>query len=65
MRGTSPATTHTAMNTHRLTQARRLFVIPDVPASTARHNMRAWVRSVRQLGNRWLIAKPINVGTAQ
>lgn len=41
------------MNTTRLTQARRLFVHELVPAHIQRHNMRAWVRSVRELGGRW------------
>lgn len=48
------------MNTTRLKQARRLFARPGVPQSTARHNIRAWTRSVRQLGDRWLLAKPID-----
>lgn len=47
------------MNTRLLSTARRLFVHQDVPRSTARHNMRAWVRSVRRLGPRWL-ALPAN-----
>jgi hypothetical protein len=46
------------MNTTALQMARRLFVITGVPTSTQRHNIRSWVRSVRHLGNRWLIAKP-------
>lgn len=46
------------MNTAMLSMARRLFVHDGVPPSTVRHNIRGWVRSVRQLGGRWLIAKP-------
>jgi len=46
--------------TTKLRLVRQLFLHPDVPVSTARHNMRAWVRSIRQLGNRWLLANPIN-----
>ncbi len=47
------------MKTNRLSQARRLFKHPDVPASTARHNIRAWVRSLRHLGDKWLFAQPV------
>lgn len=46
------------MNTQALQMARRLFVVQGVPTSTQRHNMRSWVRSVRFLGDHWLIAKP-------
>lgn len=49
------------MIVHRLSQARRLFMHPDVPASTARHNMRAWVRSIRMLGRNW-VALSMNGG---
>ena len=38
------------MNTIRLTQARRLFCNDLAPRHTQRHNMRAWLRSVRYLG---------------
>lgn len=48
------------MNTEMLSMARRLFVHAGVPSSTARHNIRSWVRSVRQLGDKWLIAVPVN-----
>jgi len=50
----------TTVDTTRLKQARRLFARPGVPQSTARHNIRSWARSIRQLGNRWLLAKPVN-----
>lgn len=46
------------MNTTMLSMARRLFIHEGVPASTARHNIRGWVRSVRHLGDKWLIAVP-------
>jgi len=46
--------------TTKLKLVRRLFIHPDVPESTARHNMRAWVRSIRQLGNSWLLCNPCN-----
>lgn len=48
------------MNTQMLSMARRLFQIDGVPTHTQRHNIRGWVRSVRHLGNKWLIATPIN-----
>jgi hypothetical protein len=47
------------MNTTLLRRARRLFNAPDVPASTVRHNCRAWARSVAYLGDKWLIKNPI------
>jgi len=47
------------MNTTALSMARRLFQIKDVPTHTQRHNIRSWVRSVRHLGNKWLIATPL------
>jgi hypothetical protein len=47
------------MNTTRLKQARRLYVHQDVDMSTARHNIRQWVRSVRMLGDKWLLAVPV------
>jgi hypothetical protein len=48
------------MNTTALSMARRLFKVEGVPVSTQRHNMRSWVRSVKYLGKKWLIATPIN-----
>lgn len=47
------------MNTTRLKQARRLFVHQDADASTARHNMRQWVKSIRHLGGNWLLAQKV------
>ena len=48
------------MNTTRLKQARRLFVHQDVDQSTARHNIRQWVRSLsflrREAKRDWLLA---------
>lgn len=43
----------------QLRRAKALFNHPDIPASTVRHNVKAWVRSVRFLGDRWLLANPI------
>ena len=48
------------MNTTRLRQVRRLFANDLTPTQTQRHNMRNWVRSVRMLGNNWLIAKQVD-----
>ena len=47
------------MNTTMLRRARRHFVHPMAPTHIQRANMRAWVRSIRMLGDRWLFAKPI------
>jgi hypothetical protein len=47
------------MNVIYLRQARRLFDNPGVPRGVVRHNIRAWVRSVRMLGDQWLLAQPI------
>lgn len=44
------------MNTSLLKHVRTLFVHDMVPTSTARHNMRQWVRSVRMLGDKHLLA---------
>ena len=48
------------MNTAFLTRVRGLYCIDGVPVSTQRHNMREWVKSIRFLGDKWLLAKPIN-----
>lgn len=45
------------MNTVRLKQSRALFIHPDVPIHLSRHNIRAWIRSVRLLGSRWHLSK--------
>jgi hypothetical protein len=47
------------MNTTVLKHVRSLFNVDYVPAHTNRHNQRQWVRSVRRLGNRWLLAQPV------
>lgn len=44
------------MNVTALRRVRQLFNNPEAPASTNRHNQRQWVRSVRFLGNNWLLA---------
>ena len=47
------------MNPHYLALARRMFNSDMVPTHTNRHNMREWARSVRLLGDKWLLAKPL------
>lgn len=47
------------MNTTRLRQVRRLFNNPDVPEQHNRAYQRKWVRSVRILGDNWLLAQPV------
>lgn len=47
------------MNTAILKRARELWAINDVPRDIARHNIRAWVKSVRLLGDRALLANKI------
>jgi len=48
------------MHTQELRRkARELYNNALVPASINQHNQRKWVRSVLQLGDRWLVAKPI------
>lgn len=48
------------MNTRMLSLARRHFCHAAAPVSTQRHNIRQWVRSLRMLGNKWLLSTPIN-----
>mgnify|MGYP007004370040 FL=1 len=45
------------MNTSILTKVRKLFncQIPSID----RHNQRAYVKSIRFLGDRWLLAKKV------
>lgn len=47
------------MNVTVLRRVRKVFNSPYAPASVNRHNQRQWVRSVRQLGSKWLLAKPV------
>ena len=44
------------MNTKLLTTARRLWCVGHADRATQRANMRKWVRSVRLLGSRWIMA---------
>ena len=47
------------MNTRILKHVRTLFIHDMVPTTTARHNMRQWVRSVRFLGDKHLLANKV------
>lgn len=48
------------MNTTQLVRARRMFNSDWVAPQINRANRLAWVRSVRQLGDKWLLATPIS-----
>lgn len=43
------------MKTEMLIKVRQLFNSDYVPKSTNRHNQRQYIKSIRQLGNKWLI----------
>ena len=45
------------MNIKMLTLARQNFCHPQAPSHVQRHNIRAWVRSIRLLGDKWLLAR--------
>ena len=47
------------MNTRILKHVRTLFIHNEVPTTTARHNMRQWVRAVRRLGDKHLVAAKV------
>lgn len=47
------------MNTKMLKTARRLWMNDLTPRHIARHNIRQWVRSIRMLGDKWLLAQHI------
>lgn len=44
------------MNTTFLKLARQHFDRPYIPRHIVRHNCRQWARSLRHLGNKWLLA---------
>ena len=48
------------MNTQALIKVRQLFCVQGVPVHTQRHNCRQWVQSIRYLGDKWLLAVPVN-----
>jgi hypothetical protein len=47
------------MNIRFLKRVRAMFATYDAPPEVIRSYQRQWVRSVRRLGNNWLIAKQI------
>jgi hypothetical protein len=47
------------MKTNMLTRARHYYNSDLVSRVQNRHNQRAWIRSIRLLGDRWLLAAPL------
>jgi hypothetical protein len=47
------------MNTKILKQTREMWNVADVPREINRANQLKWVRSIRMLGDKWLLAKPM------
>jgi hypothetical protein len=47
------------MKTAYLKRVRSLFCCANVPTHVQRHNCRQWVKSVRFLGDKWLLATQI------
>lgn len=47
------------MKAEMLRRARRNWCTTTVPMSTNRANIRKWVRAVRMLGDRWILAKQV------
>ena len=47
------------MNTKYLIKVRRIFATYDAPPETIRSYQRQWVRSIRRLGDKWLVARPV------
>ena len=50
------------MNTKILKRLREQFNSDLVSRETNRHNQREWVRSIRNLGDKWLLATPLSQG---
>lgn len=51
------------MNTRMLSRVRRLHPYTfTADTQTVRHNRRAWVRSIRMLGDKWVLAKFVSHG---
>jgi hypothetical protein len=53
------------MNTNTLKRVRQMFNNPLVPAHHNRSYQRQWVRQVRMLGDRWLLAKHMDRASCQ
>jgi hypothetical protein len=47
------------MKTRFLRHVRKIFATYDAPPETIRSYQRQWVRSIRNLGDNWLVAKQI------
>jgi hypothetical protein len=47
------------MDTRMLKHVREMWSVAYVPRETNRANQRKWVRSIRTLGDKWLLAKHI------
>jgi hypothetical protein len=47
------------MNTTKLKLARKLWCVEGIPSNVQRHNIRAWVRSVRRLGSNWISLRKV------
>jgi hypothetical protein len=47
------------MNTKMLKLCRKLWSSPTVPSELNRANARKWVKSIRLLGDKWLLAKHV------
>jgi hypothetical protein len=47
------------MNTRFLKHVRSIFATYDAPPATIRSYQRQWVKSIRRLGDNWLVAKQI------
>jgi len=47
------------MNTKMLKHVRTLYNTKDVDNRINRHNQRQWVKSIRYLGDKWLLATPV------
>jgi len=43
------------MKTEMLIKVRKLFNVDYVPRSTNRHNQKQYIKSIRLLGDKWLI----------
>ena len=51
------------MNTKVLKKVREMWNNPDIPPHHNRSYQRQWVRQVRMLGDKWLLAKHVNEGS--
>ena len=52
------------MNTKMLKLVRQNFDRPEIPRDLVRHNCRAWIRSIRSLGDKWLLAIKVEKGVS-